>query len=861
MTAIILIMLVASCQPGNQNTVNESETALPVAANPQDEWISTTIVTEESNVGNWNEGEDGYNGGEIANSDIVIDNDTRWTIKIKIENLSETKDIESTGVIFAGNNHTFNEIDLFLGVNGKDWQIGYAPKASSGYEFFQNLGPLSGLEQEFQITISSDGKLLELSNESQVIFSRELDSPWFPSAAIVNVNIQNGPHSRLFVSNLIVEKKAGESADGYAVAEVVRPALPAPVVPEPSALISVENASQLTRLTSLGWSDLVGMSLSPDGSYLALNTANGVQILDASNLESVIFLPTVMKDYGITFLDDGRISARDCYQGYIWSLPDGEQLKHVHFQKTDPKTRYHELYCQSTPDAEMEYSFIHGAADQASGLYRVSTASPIYTLDFNPSLVVVSPDGKLAALRSDDKLVILNYADGTVLQETAVTGIGWMFFYPDSSILAAVLDNKTNFYSMDDFSLIDTVSGTGLGSVLIVLPEFSPDGSVLVFRSKEVYRFYRASDRALINGITGVGIQFAPDSSGVYIDNGTGVINHFVFNEDRSKMDLESSVSGKGLNSSSYWKTSDSVVLSEDNDKAIYVQTNGNYYYDVLTTILVKDISTDSITQINIEPYIEPTKAVYALWLPKMNSFVLLMEESLNIHGLYLLDQEGKTITQVLGEEPYAANMALNFSPESDLLVFARGNEVISWDLGNNGYWQLEFEPSDSYLYKQTVIQFSETGDLMTFSDASDVNRVFSTADYTQVDQTSGGGYDMGGKEAYSPDGFYLASISRDTQGVKVVVIVPSSGNQVLETSGYSLDFAFSPDSRMIAISSTGMYGSSVSIYDLSTHEVIFTTGQYLCEGDFAPKVAFSPDGKYLAILPMMGYPQLWGIR
>jgi WD40 repeat protein len=88
-----------------------------------------------------------------------------------------------------------------------------------------------------------------------------------------------------------------------------------------------------------------------------------------------------------------------------------------------------------------------------------------------------------------------------------------------------------------------------------------------------------------------------------------------------------------------------------------------------------------------------------------------------------------------------------------------------------------------------------------------------------------------------------------------------SSGNQLFETGGYSFDFSFSPDSKMIAISSSGMYGNGVSIYDLSTHEVVFTTGSYLCEGDTAPRVAFSPDGNYLAILPMVGYPQLWGIR
>ena len=866
--ATVLIMLISSCQPAISKTPNEGDAALPVSANGNSdgEWVSTTIVTSESSVYNGNSSEDGYNGREIPNSEIVVDNDTRWTVRIKIENSSETKGIESTGVILAGNNHDYNEIDLFLGVTGTDWKIGYAPKLASGYEFFENLGPLSGLEQEFQITISSDGKLLELSNESQVIFSRELTTPWFPSSVIVNANIQNGPHSAVTVSNLIVDKKAGE-ADGYAVAEVFRPSLPAPEVPAVSAPISVENVSQLSRLTSLGWGDLVGMSLSPDEKYLAVNSSTGIVILDATFLKQVIFLPTEMKDYEVQFLENGRISARDCFQGYIWSLPEGELLKHVHFQKTDPKIAFYEPYCQSTPDTEMEYAFIHGAADQPSGLYQLSTASPVYTLDFSPSQVVVSPDGKLIALNGGDKLVVLNYADGTVLQELAETGVKWLFFYPDSSIVAAVYENQTKFWNTESFELLDTVPGTGLGSILLSYPEFSPDGSVLVFRINEVYRFYRSSDRALINGITGFGIKFATDSQGVFVDNGNGAINYFSFNDDRSKMDLEYSVPGKGIGpfvNYMHQKISESVALSSDNSKFLSIETTGRLYSDYLKTILVYDIPSASTARIDIEPYVNYFDMVDALWLPKKNSFMILMMKSNVTHGMYLLDMETKTINQVVGETPYAFNMAMSFSPASDLLVYAHGNELVAWDIKNSGYWPVGFDPSELTVYyaNQPSISFSPDGMTFTFADALDVNRTFNTPDYSQLNLSSGGGFAYWTKSAASPDGSYLAWVSGDWPAVKVSLVENNKSDVIYELeTGFDIDFAFSTDSKMIAISNSSTSSNSVSVYDLSTREVIFTTGGYLCEGDTAPRVAFSPDGNYLAILPKVGYPQLWGIR
>jgi len=72
-------------------------------------------------------------------------------------------------------------------------------------------------------------------------------------------------------------------------------------------------------------------------------------------------------------------------------------------------------------------------------------------------------------------------------------------------------------------------------------------------------------------------------------------------------------------------------------------------------------------------------------------------------------------------------------------------------------------------------------------------------------------------------------------------------------------DSSFSSDSKMIAVSVTGLWKNQIFIYDLLDGNAVFSTEQFFSDG-MPPKVVFSPDGKYLAIMPEYGYPQIWGI-
>lgn len=645
-----------------------------------------------------------------------------------------------------------------------------------------------------------------------------------------------------------------------AIPTSIRPSIPAPAVPDVSAPISVENAGQLTRLTALGEGDLVSMQLSPDEKWLALNTSNGVLLLNAATLEKEVFLPTEMRSYEIAFLEGGsELSARDCYQGYIWSIPDGRLVRHVKFLQQDPNSSLLP-FCRSKPDSKWEKVFVLNSDGQKTGLYDIEDGTPIYTLDYDARNAVLSPDEKLVALYTSEKIVFLQYSDGKILKEIAEPGIGWLFFYPDGKTLGVVEGTLTKFWDVGDFQVIDTVNGTGLGSPLYTFPEFSPDGSVLVFRNGDNFRLIRSEDRLYINTVTGFGLKFTSDSQGFIVDNGFGQVTSYSFSEDRSNATANNSFSAGGFGEWVYYHSSIPGVFSSDNSKLLLIKINGSYtdvYGDFLDEILIYDLITDEKTHIDVDNSSVLTNAV---WLPAMNTFGVLLK-TIWSHDFYLVDLETKSLTQLLGGDWTNFYNAISFSPQSDLLVFAQGNRLFSWDFLNDGYWKLPIEAIElPHTLLRPNISFSPGSKEILFSDINNVAQVFDSEDYSSLGQREGSSQAYDDVSVLSPDGLYSAKISVDYGSNSVLVSDVVTGNDIISIGGYNTAFAFSPDSKMIAVSIFTTYSNIVSIYGLPAGNELFTTGYYFCEGDYAPKVAFSPDGKFFAILPLYGYPQIWGI-
>jgi hypothetical protein len=719
----------------------------------------------------------------------------------------------------------------------------------------------------------------------------------------------------------------------------------------------VDNASRLTRLISLGEGNLRNMQLSPDGKWIVLGTENGLLVLDSTTLKRVLFLPISMKPATISFIEnETKLTARDSTEGYVWTIPDGKLISHVHFMCIDATGKNN--YCESIPDENMEYAFglsysVLGwppptYSNFLAGLYRTSDGGIQYMVDYKVKRIAHSPDYKLLALCTDDKLVLMQFQDGKVITEIPATSVKSAFFYPDGKTLAIVSQNQIKMLSMDDFHVIDTVYANGINSYF-----FSPDNSVMVIMTTgKIIRLLRTEDRLLINGITGISLTFTSDNQGFIVDDGNGRINQYHLTSDRSKIEFINAFSGEGVYLDfSYYKYYDSYafqysqnespnsagVFSADNTKVLVVNPGDKNQGSSLmhSEIYIYDVSTGSL--INRYPDFSYPLFSGALWLPSLNTFAVLIEELTAGTSLITLDLQSGSFTKIIDNRK-VTRQAVNFSTKSDLLVIAQGNSVLSWDLKNSGYWQLPISPDDlSNSSSRTKIGFSPDGKTISISDTLGVTHFISSVDYSAINTSLqnkflylnngyygwingnelyrrneqgidlqpfevGPVYDLDfnsarnllatvsvaglkvwdlsdltrekilfsdkltkfvnyfGSVSFSPDGNYVAAETEDA----VAIWRTNDGQLIYKLwSGYWMEFAFSADSKMIAISGNGGFDSSqVSLFDLSTGKSIFSTGWDSFQGSISnpPKLSFSPDGKYMAVLPAFGFVSIWGI-
>lgn len=452
-------------------SISPSQTPNPTVLPTDDptQWESKTILEDGSDFSNSNPSAN-YNGREVDGSGVYVNQDTRWKIHIKLEQLPGGSQIESTGLVISGETADQNNSSIFLGYTESHWVLFYAPETPEQETYQTSFSSLTDLEEEFILSISSEGKELKLFNGVNELCSKTFSTPLFPNSIEVSAYTQNGPYSKVSFSSLkIIKKTLGE----YSNLDL--------------SSTSDDQGGQYHDFKSVisnqnpNLGEVLSVAFSPDGKTVTAGTENGsVDIFDVNTLATLFTLSGFHSGIrSVSFSPDGSMLATGSWDKTtaLWDTQTGTRLQTLTLH-TDPV-----LSTAFSQDGKLVAT---GSVDKRVFLWDTATGKKVrtlvgHTLDVN--CITFSPDGTLIATASTDKTIIL--WDAVTLTkiktlEGHTNSVYWAAFSPDSKTLAsASWDGRVLLWDVATDEIIATLNCEDkVWSVA-----YSPDGKLLASAS------------------------------------------------------------------------------------------------------------------------------------------------------------------------------------------------------------------------------------------------------------------------------------------------------------------------------------------------------------------------------------------
>jgi WD40 repeat protein len=626
-------------------------------------------------------------------------------------------------------------------------------------------------------------------------------------------------------------------------------------MPQPLAAISVDNISQLTKLSAWGPGALLDFDNSPDGTSIAIATTTGVYLLDPLSLLQTASIMTQSPVRVIKFSPDGTRLAIGRFDGGV-QLLDARDLHPIYELEGHTSTIG---YINFSLDGLILISSGEWF-DQDTRLWSVLDGSQLMLMErIKGNTIAISPDGQSLAIPVQNNVLIKRIDDGVVLEEILVYGVEKVQYSPDGTMLAAIADDTIRLWRINDGQFIGALTGNVI--------QFSSDSSILITWSSSLlipssgYITWNFDNYVRIWGLRG-------DASG-YILKFTlaGVpICHALSN------DCSIPVSPDGMK----------VVLTEE------IRNYGNSYSS--RNMLLYDLSNGELT-IEIPTVSEESDGewlsmtlIKVLFFPdsnKVSTYVRRNEDRVVSSKLQLWNLQDGSLIEEWQLDRYQETdgdtfiECLYYSPGGETLVsIGRIGRYSStgtidqrydqfqniYDGSNNPSTEVSLEQCGSgtvrWYLDRTDTPGPQSGTVIAEECHGKVClRDLSTNNIIIIDRN----YDEFTWIKFSPDGSQLA-VFHSFEGIYLFRV--SDGSFIRSFNGEVRMYAFSPDWSLLAISVSDMMHDEIRFFNVSDgsllYRINFSVGNRLFR---AFSLAFSPDGSLFGAALTDGTIHQWGIK
>ncbi len=569
------------------------------------------------------------------------------------------------------------------------------------------------------------------------------------------------------------------------------------VLPQLSAIISSANANNLVEVARWGLGSGHHPTYSADGGLLAVSSSSGIYLYDSKTYQESIYFPQV-DIHDMAFSPDGKTLSAVSDTFYVvtvkqWDLASSSEL---HSWSVDKNPQLNQSVIDPiaalSPDGRTAaISFDENTVK----LWDVVSGKELHSLSMRFAVdVAFSPDGKTLASAVANQVTLWNVSSGSQLRtlDTAPENIS-LAFSPDGRTLAVGADNSDWNFADNNTTLWDVTSGLQLQSFKSDLP----------FSMATVAAF---------------GLAFSPDGKELASGTARG-----------TSVKLWEAASGNELHSLNV-SNLESLAFSPDGKTLVSVSSVGEdpvKLWDAATGNQVNSLKGDNVSG----------KVIFS---PDSRTLAYASDD----FTVRLRDVTSGEVRILSGHPSYVSGLA--FSPDSKTLASGSAEDQLSPGINILKLWDVvsgsELHTLNGHSGGVTGVVFSPDGKTLASGSIDQTIKLWEAASGSEL-RTLSGHTSMVYGVAFSPDGKTLASGSWD-QTVKLWDA--ASGKELRTLSGHTSELVnviFSPDGKELVSWSY----TEIKLWEAASGKELHTFG-WAPDPYTEPGIAFSPDGKTLAI-------------